>query len=221
MPIKILVVEPDASLRAGFCEQLARSGFDVDEAENFHEARRAMRERLPAVLVTEVRLAGFNGLQLIITNPTPIPSIVIANADPVLQAEARRLGAIYLAKPVSHAQLLVAVERQLTAATESASVLPRRWTRKPVRADLRARINDSPGRVLDISYGGLRVEVDRGSEGPLPRSFSLKLAETDVDFPADLVWSSRQGDRSWQCGVTLARLGQTEATAWRGLVDRI
>jgi DNA-binding response OmpR family regulator len=222
MPITILVVEPDATLLAGFVEMLEGAGYDVVEARSFHEGRTALRNQSLNLLVTELRLAGFNGLQLIITNPKPIPSIVIGNADSVLQADAGRFGATYLVKPFSHADLLVAVERQLAAASEwAASDAKRRWARKPVKIQLRARLDDSPARVLDVSYGGLRVEIDRASEEPLPRTFSLKLAEADVELPADLVWSNRTGDRSWQCGVGLDRMGQLEATRWRGLVDTV
>jgi FixJ family two-component response regulator len=222
MPIKVLVVEPDASLLADFVELLEIAGFGVVEARSFQEGRTALREASPELLVTELRLEGFNGLQLIITNPTPIPSIVIGNADPVLQADAQRFGAAFLLKPFSHADLLIAVERQLAAAAEAAAAaMTRRWNRKPVKSELRARIDDVPARVLDVSYGGLRVEVDRASENPLPPTFSLTLPEADVDFPADLVWSSRTGDSSWQCGVALARLGQREASTWRSLVDMV
>ena len=222
MAIKVLVVEPDAAVRAGFAEALASSGFEVIEARTFQEGRRVLRSQGPGVLITEVRLAGFNGLQLILTNPTPIPSIVVSSPDPVLQTEARRMGAAYLLKPVSHADLLVAIEQVLAPFSETgASGATRRWIRKAVSAELRASIDDSPARVLDISYGGLRIEVQRTAEKPLPRTFNLKLTTAALDFPADLVWTNRTGDRSWQCGVALSRMGRIEASAWRGLVDMI
>lgn len=222
MPIKVLIVEPEASIRASFAEALDLAGFDIIEARTFQEARRILRDDAPGVLVTEVRLGGFNGLQLILTSLKPIPSVLVSHADPVLQAEARRLGAAYLLKPVSHADLLVAIEQQLASFSESgASGIKRRWIRKPVNADLRASIDNSPARVIDVSYGGLRVEIDRASEKPLPQTFSVRLPVAHLDFPADLVWSNRTGNKSWQCGVALSRMGQVDATTWRGLVDMI
>jgi hypothetical protein len=159
---------------------------------------------------------------LILTNPSPIPAVIVSYPDPVLQAEARRLGATYLLKPVSHADLLVAIEQLLAPFSETgATGATRRWVRKAVSAELHASIDNSPARVLDVSYGGLRVEVVRGSEQPLPRSFNVKLPTAALDFPADLVWINRIGDRNWQCGVALSRMGRLEATAWRGLVDMI
>lgn len=222
MRTKVLIVEPDPALRASYGELLHLSGFEVVEARTFQEARRILREHTPGLLVTEVRLAGFNGLQLIITSPKPVPSVVLGEEDAVLRAEAKRLGATFLAKPVAQAHLLVAIERLLTTFSEAGtSGIKRRWIRKTVSAELRASVDDSPARVLDVSYGGLRVELDRASENPLPRTFDLKLSAAGLNIPADLVWISRVGDHSWHCGVALSRMGRIEASTWRGLVDMI
>jgi DNA-binding response OmpR family regulator len=222
MSTRVLIVEPDPALRASYSELLHVSGYDVVEARTFQEARRILRDRTPDLLVTEVRLAGFNGLQLIITSPKPVPSVVLSNEDALLRAETERLGAIFLAKPVSQAHLLVAIERQLARVAEGGSGgVRRRWIRKTVNSELRASIDDSPARVLDVSYGGLRVELERASEHPLPRTFDLKLVAAGLNVPADLIWISRVGDRSWHCGVALSRMGRLEASTWRGLVDMI
>jgi DNA-binding response OmpR family regulator len=223
MAIKVLIVEPDATVRSGFAEALASSGFEVIETRTFQEGRRVLRNQAPGLLITEIRLAGFNGLQLILTNPAPIPSIVVSSADPVLQTEARRMGATYLIKPVSQADLLVAIEQLLAPFSETVALgATRRWIRKAVSSEMKASVDNSPARVLDVSYGGLRMEVQRAAEKPLPRSFNLKLVTAAaLDFPAEIVWTNRTGDRSWQCGVALSRMGRLEASAWRGLVDRI
>jgi FixJ family two-component response regulator len=222
MPTKVLIVEPDSTLRTSFVGLLETSGFDVIEARTFLEARRMLRDDAPGVLVTEVRLAGFNGLRLIVTGPRLTPSVVMGYADPVLQAEALRLGAAYLRKPVSQADLLVAIDRQLaTFSGTGISSFKRRWIRKTVTADLSASVDDTPARVVDVSYGGLGVEIDRPSGNPPPRTFSVKLTAAGLNVPADLVWITRISERSWRCGVALSRMGQIEASTWRGLVDLI
>jgi DNA-binding response OmpR family regulator len=222
MAIQVLIVEPEESVRASLAAALDLAGFEIIEARTFQEARRLLRERTPGILVTEVRLAGFNGLQLILTSPKRIPSVLVSRADPVLQAEARRLGAAYLIKPVSHADLLVAIEQQLATFSESgASGIRRRWIRKAVGAEWRATIDNSPARVIDVCYGGLRMEIDCASETPLPKTFNLRLPAAHLDVPGDLVWSSRTGSMGWQCGVALSRMGQVQAIAWRRLVDRV
>jgi FixJ family two-component response regulator len=61
----------------------------------------------PDVLVTDIRLQGFNGLHLVLRRPVGTYAIVMsAFPDPVLQTEAVRLGAPFLGKPVETRQLL-------------------------------------------------------------------------------------------------------------------
>jgi FixJ family two-component response regulator len=74
------------------------------------------------MLIADVRLGSFNGLQLIATSALHIPVIVISGFDDVvLQAEARAMGADYLVKPVSPAALLDRIEQKLA---ETRPVLP-------------------------------------------------------------------------------------------------
>ena len=64
-----------------------------------------------------MRLGPFNGLQLVISSPKPIPAIIITGfADPVLESDAQRRGADYVLKPVSPARLLDLVAQKLAAA---------------------------------------------------------------------------------------------------------
>ena len=70
----------------------------------------------PDLLITDIRLDAYNGLQLILNSPHQIPTIVITGfADPVLEAEARRGGAAYLVKPVQPRDLLALVGEKLAA----------------------------------------------------------------------------------------------------------
>ena len=66
------------------------------------------------ILITDVRLGQFNGLQLAIIARDRDPGIGIivfsGYDDPVLQAEAAQLGARYLVKPVGFDQLLEVIE---------------------------------------------------------------------------------------------------------------
>jgi hypothetical protein len=46
------------------------------------------------LVIADLRLGGFNGLQLLLLSPRPIPTIIITGfPDQVLEAEARRAGA--------------------------------------------------------------------------------------------------------------------------------
>lgn len=82
-------------------------------SRSFEEARRILREQSFDVLITDVRLGAFNGLQLAVIAHGLWPSIrvVVFSGfdDPVLRAEAEHMGATYLVKPVTSTELLTLV----------------------------------------------------------------------------------------------------------------
>ena len=104
---------------------------------------------------------------------------------------------------------------------EAAFDTPRRWTRKPVPGELVGRVDSSPARILDVSYGGLRFELDDNAVLSLPPSFEINLPSKDVAVHVDLVWQSRTQEGSWLCGAALSQTDTATASAWHGLVDTL
>jgi hypothetical protein len=84
-----------------------------------------------------------------------------------------------------------------------------------------AYVEDASARILDISYGGLRFEVDREPDRPFPPSVNLTLPASHLSLEIDVVWTSRRGDRRWLCGAAISQASQVAAREWRGLVDAI
>jgi DNA-binding response OmpR family regulator len=111
---RVLVVEDDVATRNGLETLLQRAGYEVLATDSVPEGRRALEESAPDLLITDVRLGEFNGLQLVAMSLKPIPAIVVtAFIDPALELDARRLGAHYLVKPIEPATLLALVEELL------------------------------------------------------------------------------------------------------------
>src|SRR5687767_1672679 len=108
----ILVVEDDPDTLDFWVELLQRAGYRVTAAPSFEEARRAL-ESLPDMLITDIRLGAYNGLQLVVrarlANPCLPVLVMTAFDDPVLQAETERLKAIYLRKPVDAEEALAVI----------------------------------------------------------------------------------------------------------------
>ena len=221
MPSKVLIVDDDKTTRAGLAELLEAAGYDALPVGTFEEASRIMRTSPPDLLIADVRLGAFNGLQLVISSPKPVPAIIVTGfADPVLEADARRRGADYVLKPVAPQTLLRLVEQKLSAAQVGFGT-PRRWERKQVVGGLAANVEDEPARILDISYGGVRFEIARKPEHTLPSSFSITLPTAQLSVQADLVWQSLVGDQTWMCGAALSQSNPAVAQEWYGLVDAI
>jgi DNA-binding NtrC family response regulator len=115
-PDRVLIVDDDGATRRGLVQLLVQAGYDATAVGTFDEARQIISATPPDLLITDIRLEAYNGLQLILNSPRAIPTIVITGfADPVLEAEARRGGAAYMVKPVQPLQLLEVVAEKLAA----------------------------------------------------------------------------------------------------------
>jgi DNA-binding response OmpR family regulator len=219
-PYKILIVEDNEASRMGLRTLLIRAGYEVASASSFIKGRRAITEQAPDLLITDLRLGEYNGLQLVAAVPLGVPSIVVTGyPDSVLAAEAQKLGAHYVTKPIVPETLLNLIEEALTIAAQRQSRgSTRRWDRKPVGDKFSAHVENVQARIVDISYGGVRFEIER--DQALPASFSLTVADPALSVDVNLVWETRRGERYWSCGAQIS--GNAEAIhGWATLVDGI
>ncbi|MCA1558886.1 MAG: response regulator [Acidobacteria bacterium] len=121
MPARVLIVDDDEVFLTTMKQLLEMAGHQVLVASTFEDGRRVLRTAAPDVLIADVRLGPFNGLQLIAMEALNIPVIVISGFDDVvLQAAARSMGADYMVKPFSSDALLDRVEQKLADAAGGA-----------------------------------------------------------------------------------------------------
>ena len=94
---------------------LTSAGFMVTGIDNFKDAVNLLVEARPSVLVTEIRLGAYNGLQLAYRGKSMKPpmTIVLTSAyrDTVLERDVERIGATFVLKPVTARDFLAAVYR--------------------------------------------------------------------------------------------------------------
>jgi DNA-binding response OmpR family regulator len=216
-------VDDDAGMRTLLRKMLERAGYCALLATTFQQGKRALATEAPDLLIADQRLGEFNGLQLLITSPTRLPTIIVTGfPDSVLAHEARNLGAAYLTKPLSSSALLALVREKLAAVPESTTYATnRRWARKRVAGELQAHVEESPARILDVSYGGVRFEIEPATEREIPASFSVTLPTSRLSVQVDLVWKSRRSDRRWLCGAAVSDPNRANTRAWYELVDAI
>jgi CheY-like chemotaxis protein len=214
--VTILIVDDHRLTRIGLAEMLTSAGYRVVTAATFPEARQMLSEFRPDLLIADVRLGSFNGLQLVITGQTRVPAIVITgHDDPVLEAEARRGGADYFVKPVEP-ELLLARIRERLANARSGEPSPRRWRRREV-AGLTARLGGYRVRIVDLSYGGVKFEMESSAPEPLPEAFELEFPDA-LSVQADLIWSRPLAAERRMCGAAVWP-DESRARQWFGLVD--
>ncbi len=217
---RILIVDDDDATRRGLSALVSEAGYIAIPASSLKEATEALHRDVPDLVITDVRLQGYNGLQLLAMGNRPIPAIVVTGfPDRSIEADARKMGAEYLLKPLSPAALLALVQQKLEATTPNALFsATRRWARKPVTQHLKAWVQDFPVRILDISYGGLRLEMERTPEERLPHSLSMTLPPSKVPIDVNVVWQKPIGESGWLCG---AAIPDTSQPTWRQLVDAV
>lgn len=114
---RILVVDDDASLRRILELQLEEAGYDVLTARDAAEALARLEEGAPALVITDLKMPGASGLDLLqaLRSRHPELTIIITAFGSIETAvEAMKAGAYdYLTKPIDYEQLLLVVRRAL------------------------------------------------------------------------------------------------------------
>jgi two-component system, NtrC family, response regulator PilR len=109
-PQRVLIVDDEPALLDALRLALERAGREVVACRTFEDAREQLLTQAFDVLVTDVRLGAFNGIQLavIARDKSPLMRIIVFSGfdDPVLKAEAASLGGTYLLKPITAESLL-------------------------------------------------------------------------------------------------------------------
>ena len=215
---KILIVDDDEPTRAGLSMLLRESGYETVTAGTVPTAIKLLSESQPDLLLVDIRLEEYNGLHLVATRQLPIPTIVLTGfADPAIEADARRLGAEFLLKPVAPGVLTTLVNRLLTDG-RLGPPMPRRWPRHMVTKDVRVDIDDASARVLDVSYGGVCVEMRRQAGAAPPGAFRMIVPPADLPVPVEVMWSRRRDASTWLCGGII---DGDASLSWRTVVDSL
>lgn len=114
-PLSALVVDPEPRDLVLFASTLTARGFSVTVTPSFQDAKALLMKSPPALLVTELRLGAYNGLQLALRGRQmdSLMTIVVTSSmvDAVLHREAELLGATIVSKPLHAREFLAAVQR--------------------------------------------------------------------------------------------------------------
>ncbi|MBN9662738.1 MAG: sigma-54-dependent Fis family transcriptional regulator [Acidobacteria bacterium] len=114
----ILVVDDDASLRRIMKLQLEEAGYEVTLAANGEEALGVMERRNPKLVITDLRMAGTSGLELLrhIRNEHSETTVIMITAYGSVETavEAMKAGAYdYVTKPIDYDALVLVVHRAM------------------------------------------------------------------------------------------------------------
>ena len=164
-PFSALVVEPNDADVVLIESSLTSAGFTVRATDNFKDAATLLIEAPPSMLVTEIRLGAYNGLQLAYRAKSMRPpmTIVLTSAyrDPVLERDVERIGATFGLKPVTARDFLAAVYR--TAMRQPTS----KGTFEPIQPPFERRQTERRQSPADGPLDDERRRTERRQSVPL------------------------------------------------------
>ncbi|PLX33966.1 MAG: sigma-54-dependent Fis family transcriptional regulator [Hyphomicrobiales bacterium] len=115
-PIHVFIVDDDREMRQSLTQFLTRSGCVATSFNAAAEALEVLPSARPDVLVSDVRMPGLSGLELLQklneSGPRPPTVMITAHGDVPMAVEAMRLGAFdFIEKPFLPARLHDAIRR--------------------------------------------------------------------------------------------------------------
>jgi two-component system OmpR family response regulator len=163
-PIRLLLVDDEASLREPLGEYLARQGFVVTQAANAAEAREHLRELAPDLVLLDIMMPGEDGLSLCrhLTESRSLPTILLtARGEATDRVVGLEIGADdYVVKPFEPRELVARIRSVLRRSTRGAPAAVDNeilefegWRLDP----LKRRLTDAEGAVVAISSVEFRL----------------------------------------------------------------
>ncbi|GGD60329.1 response regulator [Erythrobacter arachoides] len=165
-PVKLLLVDDEASLRQPLAEYLSRQGFVVQQAEDASKARSALQDHTPDLVLLDIMMPGEGGLSLCrhLVETRDLPVIFLtAKGEATDRIVGLEIGADdYVVKPFEPRELVARIRSVLRRAAKGGAGATREddadyefdgWKLDP----LKRRLTDPEGTVVPISSAEFRL----------------------------------------------------------------
>ncbi len=128
-PARILVVDDDAAVAWALEQALTAAGYQVTIAADAAAAMRHMRRQQPDLVITDIRMPGMSGLELlgVLKAAHPNLPVIVSTAHGTMESAIAAIGNgafDYLPKPVDLERTLAVVGRALGEDTLAAAATP-------------------------------------------------------------------------------------------------
>lgn len=215
----ILVVDDAPVAQQDTVALLHQRDYEVLCASSVEEAYARLARQPVDLVVAGSRVGSMSGLQFLVScrarRPEIAGMIVAAQPEHVSEMDAWRHGIGIAVRPLEAERFLMSIAEKLAAIRRR-----QRWPRKRVTSHVPLQVGGSRARLLDVSYGGLRFELE-GESFDLRSSLQIDIPLSRLSVDGELVWSARsENGASCLCGVMLTGRGDP-AHAWRAFVDRV
>jgi len=215
----ILVADEDDEALTRAVTLLKRRDYVVAGAPTPEEAEWWVSVWPIDLVVAAPRFGAATGVQLVLDARTTQPEIaglVTASSEGAPdRLDARRHGVGVVPPAGDTDKFLAGIAQCLSGLTRR-----QRWPRKEITAPIPMRIGHAPGRLMDVSYGGLKFEL---TEEPfvLRSPVSIDFPRADLTLLAEVIWSARRGQEHACVFGAAVTPEPAPAAEWRAFVDRI
>lgn len=164
-PVRLLLVDDEATLREPLADYLVRQGFVVDQADSAAEARTRLRDTPPDLVLLDIMMPGEDGLSLCrhLAESQAIPTILLtARGEATDRIVGLEIGADdYVTKPFEPRELVARIRSVLRRASKGAAAATEEehdflfdgWRLDP----LKRKLTDPEGAVVAISSVEFRL----------------------------------------------------------------
>ncbi|MCG2581274.1 MAG: sigma-54 dependent transcriptional regulator [Marinobacter sp.] len=122
---RILIVEDEEIIRSAVRKLLQHAGYDVTDAGSVEEAERSQDPDEFDLIISDLRLPGAPGTELINRAPNTPVLIMTSYASLRSAVDSMKMGAVeYIAKPFDHDEMLAAVENILARKQHASADAP-------------------------------------------------------------------------------------------------
>ncbi len=215
----IIVVCADARVLRRTEALLSEHGYLVGLASSFVEGEALLNSVTPDLLISDLHLDDFNGMQLAIQCHLYRPDVAViitsTAADSVADAEAARYGAAFIAAPLENPAFLPGIRAALDGRRPAHKPM-RRWFRSLVLGVTPVHAASGRAQIVDMSYGG--VQLAFSGTRVIPATFEITLPRGGVPVQMRCVWTRSTADEQFYCG---AELTEDTADSWREFVDAL
>ena len=167
-PVKLLLVDDEASLREPLADYLSRQGFAVQQAADASKARSALQDATPDLVLLDIMMPGEDGISLCrhLVESRNLPVIFLtAKGEATDRIVGLEIGADdYVVKPFEPRELVARIRSVLRRASKGgAGSVPDASTDAHYEFDgwqldpLKRRLTDPEGSVVPISTAEFRL----------------------------------------------------------------
>jgi CheY-like chemotaxis protein len=213
----ILIVDDDPAAQYQTIRLLQQRDYALTTAWTLEDAYARLVEMPFDLIVAGTRIGSLSGLQFVLSARSRVPEVagllIAPQREHIPEMEAWRYGVVPVVLPLEPEHFLMTVAETLASIGRR-----QRWPRKQMPGEVAVTVEGATGRILDVSYGGLRLAI-AGESYDLRDQVRVDIPSAGLRVNGQLVWSARGPDgATCLCGIAI--VGEHHPVPiWQEFVD--